>query len=321
MSLTQVPASMQEPNAQYTGFKNRIINGNMYINQRAFSSGTSGYTVDRWQIGGASAGGLVSSGLPNNFQQGVYVTRTSAAGTGYFYQNIESKNCFDLVGETVTVSFWAKATSLTALVVQLGHASATDNFGTVTTISSVTVSSSPSSSWAQYSATFTALPSGAANGLQVYIGGTTASTGTMNLTGVQLEKGSTATSFDYRPYGTELALCQRYYYKTKADAANRMLSTSGQCFGTTGWIATTHFPVTMRTRPTALEQSGTAGDYRVFQANTSAVTCNSVPAFNASTTDAMALTEGTVASGLVAGNATTVVSVNSSAYLAWSAEL
>jgi hypothetical protein len=28
---------------------------------------------------------------------------------------------------------------------------------------------------------------------------------------VQLEKGSTATSFDYRPYGTELALCQRYY--------------------------------------------------------------------------------------------------------------
>jgi len=31
------------------------------------------------------------------------------------------------------------------------------------------------------------------------------------ITGVQLEKGSTATSFDYRPYGTELALCQRYY--------------------------------------------------------------------------------------------------------------
>ena len=30
---------------------------------------------------------------------------------------------------------------------------------------------------------------------------------------VQLEKGSTATSFDYRPYGTELALCQRYYWK------------------------------------------------------------------------------------------------------------
>ena len=34
---------------------------------------------------------------------------------------------------------------------------------------------------------------------------------TWQITGVQLEKGSTATSFDYRPYGTELAMCQRYY--------------------------------------------------------------------------------------------------------------
>jgi hypothetical protein len=34
---------------------------------------------------------------------------------------------------------------------------------------------------------------------------------TWQVTGVQLEKGSTATSFDYRPYGTELSLCQRYY--------------------------------------------------------------------------------------------------------------
>jgi hypothetical protein len=37
---------------------------------------------------------------------------------------------------------------------------------------------------------------------------------TLYITGVQLEKGSTATSFDYRPYGTELTLCQRYYYKS-----------------------------------------------------------------------------------------------------------
>jgi hypothetical protein len=35
---------------------------------------------------------------------------------------------------------------------------------------------------------------------------------TFYITGVQLEKGSTATSFDYRPYGTELQLCQRYCY-------------------------------------------------------------------------------------------------------------
>ena len=47
---------------------------------------------------------------------------------------------------------------------------------------------------------------------------------TFYITGVQLEKGSTATSFDYRPYGTELALCQRYYevlMKTDSGDANR----------------------------------------------------------------------------------------------------
>jgi len=42
---------------------------------------------------------------------------------------------------------------------------------------------------------------------------------TFYITGVQLEKGSTATSFDYRPYGTEEALCQRYY--RFANCANR----------------------------------------------------------------------------------------------------
>jgi hypothetical protein len=44
---------------------------------------------------------------------------------------------------------------------------------------------------------------------------------TFYITGVQLEKGSTATSFDYRPYGTELALCQRYFVKTNTDNASR----------------------------------------------------------------------------------------------------
>jgi hypothetical protein len=36
---------------------------------------------------------------------------------------------------------------------------------------------------------------------------------TLNITGVQLEAGSSATEFEHRQYGTELALCQRYYQK------------------------------------------------------------------------------------------------------------
>ena len=48
---------------------------------------------------------------------------------------------------------------------------------------------------------------------------------TFYITGVQLEKGSTATSFDYRPYGTELALCQRYYEKSYNDGVTPGTST------------------------------------------------------------------------------------------------
>jgi len=48
---------------------------------------------------------------------------------------------------------------------------------------------------------------------------------TFYITGVQLEKGSTATSFDYRPYGTELILCQRYYQLVHPTAGNATTST------------------------------------------------------------------------------------------------
>ena len=54
---------------------------------------------------------------------------------------------------------------------------------------------------------------------------------TFYITGVQLEKGSTATSFDYRPYGTELALCQRYYHKSYPQGTAPADSASGQAYG------------------------------------------------------------------------------------------
>ena len=73
-------------------------------------------------------------------------------------------------------------------------------------------------------------------------------------TGVQLEKGSTATSFDYRPYGTELALCQRYYeityYNGNTTAFESYFLTS--TFAKNNWF----FAVTKRAKPTVALVNG-----------------------------------------------------------------
>ena len=76
---------------------------------------------------------------------------------------------------------------------------------------------------------------------------------TFYITGVQLEKGSTATSFDYRPYGTELALCQRYYYRIMGASNYRVCSVGANGTASAGGIVT--FPVTMRAAP-SFGQSG-----------------------------------------------------------------
>jgi hypothetical protein len=99
---------------------------------------------------------------------------------------------------------------------------------------------------------------------QVNVVGTSGATWYM--TGMQFEKGSTATSFDYRPYGTELALCQRYYYKTflQATAPAQNIAANNQLLvcGTSNTINGTIFPVAMRTNPTITT-------YNPFAANSS----------------------------------------------------
>jgi hypothetical protein len=73
---------------------------------------------------------------------------------------------------------------------------------------------------------------------------------TFYITGVQLEKGSTATSFDYRPYGTELALCQRYFYKIVGNTSPSAGIGSGFSTASTTARVYVKYPVNTRTAPT-----------------------------------------------------------------------
>ena len=96
---------------------------------------------------------------------------------------------------------------------------------------------------------------------------------TFYITGVQLEKGSTATAFDYRPYGTELALCQRYYQTTKASGGYGVLTYSTAATTNQYISATSILPVVMRTSPTLVwfDRGGVSGK---VEALTSAASFN-----------------------------------------------
>jgi hypothetical protein len=140
---------------------------------------------------------------------------------------------------------------------------------------------------------------------------------TMNITGVQLEAGSTASPFEYRQYGTELALCQRYYYRFKAVDSSTMFG-SGLSYSGTAAIGVIKFPVSMRTNPTALEQSGSASDYRI-QVTGGVFNCTSVPTFDSGCYDTASVNFPT--SGMSGGQGILLRALTSNAYLGWSAEL
>jgi hypothetical protein len=317
------------------------------------TSGT--YTLDRWRaiLSTASKYSIQQSSVaPSGFSNSALLTSLSAyslGSTDYFglQQKIEGFNTADLAWGTasaspVTLSFWVRSSLTGTFGGSLQNSAQDRSYPFSYTISAA-------NTWEQKSVTVTGDTTGtwvgATNGtglmLNLAIGvGTTYSgtagswsgsllfsaTGatsvvgtngaTFYITGVQLEKGSTATSFDYRPYGSELALCQRYYYKNIAGSGAPF--GSGFCNGTTSGQAAIPFPVPMRTAPTSLETTGTASNYRVI--SPSVVTCNSVPTID--DTGAFASRVAfPVASGLTSGNGCFVAASSSNIFLAWSAEL
>ena len=130
---------------------------------------------------------------------------------------------------------------------------------------------------------------------------------------VQLEVGSTATSFDYRPYGTELALCQRYCYVTGGSAYSNLFS--GFFNTTTDFQGPVVMPVTMRSSPTLT----TTGNFQVI--SNSAFSASSLTLGASETTQMTAKINGTV-SGATAGYGGTMRANNdATAKLILSAEL
>jgi hypothetical protein len=349
-----------------TGFKNRIINGNMSIDQRNAGASVTGnngtFSVDRWAAEASEASkftmqqdaGAVTP--PVGFTDYLGVTSSSAytvpSGQVFnIFQRIEGLNISDLAwgsanAKTVTLSFWVRS-SLTGTFGGAIQNNGNDrSYPFAFTISaantweqkSITIAGDTTGTWlttngigmrVRFSLGAGATASGTAgvwssSDFRSATGATSVvgvSGATLFLTGVQLEVGSAATSFDYRPIGTELALCQRYYYKQKATGNSQIFA---QAYNDSAGVArgTIFFPVSMRTSITALEQSGTAADYSI-NAAAGAGNCTVVPAFYSGGVYACAVAFNK-GSGLTVGQGSMLMSGTSSganAYLGFSAEL
>jgi hypothetical protein len=301
------------------GRTNLIINGDMAINQRGATSGiTSGYFVDRFTLSGCSASAVITSNTPTEFPTAITVSATS--GNPIVTQKIESKNVQHLSGKVVTASFFAKNVSnATTLFVSLQYAGSADNWGSSTTITEHNLGSL-SSDWVKYTASWT-VPSGGLNGLQLNILCAGSSTFTMGVTGVMLQEGSVSTPFEHRSFGEELALCQRYYHRHVSDGSSQNMFGVGFCDSSTNATVQIHFPTTMRDQPSALETTGTAGNYAIREGGGADITCNAVPTMSGDTTPNVAVLGFTTSGSLTADSGCMGRAVSSGVHLSFTAEL
>ena len=233
------------------GFRNRIINGDMRIDQRNAGAATAGagsspYTLDRWKVfsAGANCGVQRVAGF-SGFQNAMRVTGVASNSAISVFQRIEAFNAFDLASQTITVSFITNSSvaSRSVDVVLQSPTTTTDDFGALTEFARQTIT--VPNGIATHKVTVTA-GTGAIRGVQLVVELGALTSGTIDITGVQLEAGSVASPFERRPYGTELALCQRYFETYSLFNASLI----GNSTGTAGAVAVLSWCVTKRAAPT-----------------------------------------------------------------------
>jgi len=305
---------------------NFLINGGFDIWQRGTSSTTSAaYLADRWTHLWSAGTATVSRSTDVPETTLPYsLSLASTSGTNpILRQNIESVNALPLVGRTVTFSIWAKSTVGTGGLnwVTAFPTTTADTFSATTQDQSGTFTASMTvGTWTRYSATFV-VGAGAVRGylVQVLRNVTTTSTTTL-YAGAQLELGSFTTSFrrNAPSIQAELAACQRYYVRYGYGAA-AYLPTAGQVFNTVlaGWF----IPLPVRMRVAPVSDFSAASTFNASTASGGTTAAGSTVTLTATNVDTVYVNVGWAsAQSLTAGHAT-ILSVSSSGFLGFSAEL
>ena len=323
--------------------KNAVINGGMDIWQRGTSisvaaSASSTYTADRWNlITGANQAMTVSrqvtgdtTNLPNiqyclRYQRNSGQTGTSSIPLS---QSLETTNSIPYVGKTVTVSFYARAganysptSSALSFYVQTGTGTDQNQASGYTgAANAVTGTATLTTTWQRFTATGTIGTT--ANELAVAFYYTPTGTAGANdyyeVTGVQVELGSVATTFS-RAGGTlqgELAACQRYYWRQSVANALNYIGGIGMAISTTQARIFFFPPVAMRNQPTTLD----VGALAISDGVTSTAVTGAGISTDANANSFYALMN--VAAGLIQFRPYSILSYSSgAAYVGFSAEL
>jgi hypothetical protein len=290
------------------GSRNRIINGDCRIDQRASIVTTTGfYFTDRWIVYANTTGayqcaqsGVAPAGFTNSILFDVTTADTSIGASEFalISQTIEGLNTSDFSwgsasAQAVTLSFWVNSTTTGTYYVSIRNSAGNRSYIAEYSVSSastwerktITVPGDTSGTWlttngAGIILTFTFA---AGSTYQTTAGswqagnflGTSAQTNLLastaneiRITGVQLEPGTVATPFERRSYGAELALCQRYFWKSTGT-----LVIAGQTTGAYGQQQSMILPVEMRATPTVSVPSGSCGITAVCT-NSFAITAN-----------------------------------------------
>ena len=255
--------------------KNKIINGDFSIAQRGTSitMAQNGYNLDRWTAGVGTAfptGTVTRQLMPlgntisgYEFTYFMRINPTVANGCTTYSQTQRIEDVRTFAGQTATLSFWFKADAACSPTVAITQSFGTGGSGSVAVLSPQTISAT--TTWTRFSFTVT-FPS---------ISGKTIGTnsavdvsflmplvsgvlrvGSYDITGVQLEYGSKMTPFQTASGGSpqaELAMCQRYYYRTSG--LNNGIFGIGQALSTTVAMIQVPFFAYMRVRPTTVDSS------------------------------------------------------------------
>ena len=247
--------------------RNLIINGAMLVSQRgdytsAVSSGVSGYYLDRWFLyrDGVTANLQQTSTSPSGYGKSLKVTATSTAtGEINIYQMLEGTTVDMIKGQAVTLSAWVRSNTSAARLMVYSGSSVTG------WVSTPDAAHTGNGGWERLTTTFT-VPIGAIETFRPYISIRDADRSSTSIvsgdyievTQVQLEVGDTATPFEHRSFGQELALCQRYFCTSGGPVLPQQTGYGSDLFiegigavysDSYAYSSTISFPCEMRTSP------------------------------------------------------------------------